>query len=281
MEAFAAYQDQHPNWNAVIRNDINTPVKISDFVSDVEWKRTDLYNHIFRPIEADYQLGCITHGQAPSLGLALNRPLRDFSEEERTILQLLMPHLPQAFAANRLISDFSDAADIGAEGYLVVEETGRIRFSTTKAIAWLQEYFSRGQGTSLPSQVWDWLRKRREQALDSQCSIAPLQDFSIWRGPNKLTVQSVSPADASEHRLVLKETTEEVNATPLQSLGLTKREAEVLLWVSKGKRNAEIGIILGTTPKTITKHLERIFQKLDVETRTAAANVALERLRAA
>jgi DNA-binding CsgD family transcriptional regulator len=64
----------------------------------------------------------------------------------------------------------------------------------------------------------------------------------------------------------------------LRELGLTAREAEVLYWVSEGKRNIEIGIILGARPRTITKHLERIFEKLGVETRSAAAARALEHL---
>jgi DNA-binding CsgD family transcriptional regulator len=50
----------------------------------------------------------------------------------------------------------------------------------------------------------------------------------------------------------------------------------VLLWVSQGKTNPEIATILGAKPKTITKHLERVFLKLGVETRTSAANVARE-----
>jgi DNA-binding CsgD family transcriptional regulator len=279
MDAFAAYLDQHPNWNAVITNRIKSPVKISDFVSNDEWRQTDLYNHIFRPIRQDYQLGFLTFDQAPQLGLAVNRSSRDFSEDERSILEFLMPHLLQAFAASRLFSEFTDAAEAGAEGYLVVEEHGTVRFATRKATAWLEEYFGRGRGILLPDQLRDWLKQRRQQALDPEYLNAPAQDYSIQRGPNRLLVQSLSPADAYEQRLILKEIKEECDAAPLQSLGLTKREAEVLLWVSKGKRNAEIAIILGTTPKTITKHLERVFQKLDVETRTAAANVALERLR--
>ena len=71
----------------------------------------------------------------------------------------------------------------------------------------------------------------------------------------------------------------EIDAQPLQVLGLTKREAEVLLWVSEGKRNTEIAQILGTRSRTISKHLEKIFVKLGVETRTAAANMAFELLR--
>jgi len=41
--------------------------------------------------------------------------------------------------------------------------------------------------------------------------------------------------------------------------------------VAQGKTNRDIGDILGTRPKTITKHLEHVFEKLGVETRTAAA----------
>lgn len=57
----------------------------------------------------------------------------------------------------------------------------------------------------------------------------------------------------------------------LQQLGLTRREAEVLHWVTEGKTNPEVGAILHVRPCTVGKLLERIFQKLGVHTRTAAA----------
>ena len=60
----------------------------------------------------------------------------------------------------------------------------------------------------------------------------------------------------------------------LGSLGLTKREAEVLVWVARGKGNYEIGVILGAKPRTICKHVEHILSKLNVENRTAAAATA-------
>ena len=60
---------------------------------------------------------------------------------------------------------------------------------------------------------------------------------------------------------------------------LTPREAEVLLWISQGKSNHDIGIILGAKTGTICKHVEHIFSKLNVENRTSAAVVALETFR--
>jgi len=59
---------------------------------------------------------------------------------------------------------------------------------------------------------------------------------------------------------------------------LTGREAEVLYWVTKGKTNKDIGDILGTSPRTVPQPLEHVVEKLGVETRTAAANLALGRM---
>jgi DNA-binding CsgD family transcriptional regulator len=54
-------------------------------------------------------------------------------------------------------------------------------------------------------------------------------------------------------------------------LGLTAREAEVLGWVARGSTNAQIAAALFISPQTVRKHLEHIFEKLGVRTRTAAA----------
>lgn len=70
----------------------------------------------------------------------------------------------------------------------------------------------------------------------------------------------------------------EATSESLESLGLTPREAEILLWVSRGKTNPEIATILGIGLTTVKKHLESTFAKLGVENRTAAAALALEKL---
>jgi DNA-binding CsgD family transcriptional regulator len=66
-----------------------------------------------------------------------------------------------------------------------------------------------------------------------------------------------------------------VGSAQLAPLGLTQREAEVLYWISQGKSNGDIGVILGASTRTICKHVEHIFSKLSVENRTAAAAIAL------
>jgi DNA-binding NarL/FixJ family response regulator len=66
------------------------------------------------------------------------------------------------------------------------------------------------------------------------------------------------------------------SAKPLEKLGLTPREAEVLLWIAQGKTNAEIGLILESATATVKKHVERVLEKLEAENRQAAALQAIE-----
>jgi DNA-binding NarL/FixJ family response regulator len=68
------------------------------------------------------------------------------------------------------------------------------------------------------------------------------------------------------------------DAQPLETLGLSPKQAETLLWVAQGKSNAEVAAILKVTEGTVKKHLEHIFAKLGVEKRGAASLLAIEHL---
>jgi DNA-binding NarL/FixJ family response regulator len=70
------------------------------------------------------------------------------------------------------------------------------------------------------------------------------------------------------------------DSKPLEKLGLTPREAEVLLWIAQGKTSADIGVILGASVKTVKVHLSHIYEKLGVENRHSATLRALEILSA-
>jgi DNA-binding NarL/FixJ family response regulator len=66
------------------------------------------------------------------------------------------------------------------------------------------------------------------------------------------------------------------SAKPLEALGLTPRESEVLLWIAQGKSNGDIGTILGCAENTVKVHIARIFEKLGFENRNSATVRALE-----
>ena len=76
--------------------------------------------------------------------------------------------------------------------------------------------------------------------------------------------------------LLLKEEAPDPSLMLVSALAMTEREAEVLYWVAQGKTSPEIAIILGAALKTVKKHLQRVYEKLGVETRTAAALRATE-----
>ena len=89
-------------------------------------------------------------------------------------------------------------------------------------------------------------------------------------------IRLLSEQQDAQHLLLLEEQRQRVSPTSLMTLGLTRRQAEILFWVIQGKTNPEIATILGVSTLTVRTHLERVFAKLKVETRTAAVRQALE-----
>ncbi|MFD1626826.1 response regulator transcription factor [Azospirillum griseum] len=100
-------------------------------------------------------------------------------------------------------------------------------------------------------------------------------------GVRTLDFAYLSPASPDEFLFRLSEPTAGRQEAILRdALGLTAREAEVLLWIANGKANRDIGEILGISPRTVNKHLEQVFSKLGVENRASAAALAIRALAA-
>jgi DNA-binding NarL/FixJ family response regulator len=104
--------------------------------------------------------------------------------------------------------------------------------------------------------------------------------LTLLRGSRRLIFSAAEFSENEQWMIVLREESDAAQIEKLMaSFKLTQRESEVLNWVIKGKTNRDIGDILGTSPRTVNKHLEHVFVKLGVETRTSAAAVALGKLR--
>lgn len=101
----------------------------------------------------------------------------------------------------------------------------------------------------------------------------------ITAGSKPLEMVYISQTDSDEYLLQLVDLERPSEVEILRgNLPITEREAEVLLWIARGKTNREIGTILTMSPRTVNKHLEQIFRKLGVENRTTAAVIALKYL---
>jgi DNA-binding CsgD family transcriptional regulator len=86
----------------------------------------------------------------------------------------------------------------------------------------------------------------------------------------------VAHRDPDRRLLLREERPTKVKLESFKPCSLSSREAQVLEWVSQGKTNKEIGVILEVSPRTVQKHLEHIYQKMGVESRTGAAAKAFE-----
>lgn len=171
---------------------------------------------------------------------------------------------------------------LDAFGYasLTVRSTdGRVLWQTPLARELLRRHLGiDGLRAVLPDDITAWIQ-RQQPTLALQLE-PPRWTFDSGLGPVVLRLHPPSPeAEEGELLLVMREESDlAARETLRQGFGITAKEAEVLYWLAQGKINRDIAEIVGSSPATVKKHLERIFAKLGVETRTAAAAMAMARL---
>jgi DNA-binding response OmpR family regulator/DNA-binding CsgD family transcriptional regulator len=183
------------------------------------------------------------------------------------LLARIRVHLGNA----RLAYETRAALDASGRFLLATDRAGRVLWCTPKA---RQLLAATSLGATLPASVIEQLLRMRrgEHQAPARC----LVDI----GGRRLECSFLSPLGPDELLFRLAETanTDSDQAILQRALGLTSREAEVLLWISRGKPNRDIGEILNISPRTVNKHLEQIFVKLGVENRAAAAAAAVRAL---
>ena len=156
---------------------------------------------------------------------------------------------------------------------------GRVLWQTPLARELLRRHLGiEGLRAILPDDITAWIQ-RQQPTLALQLE-PPRWTFDHGQGPVVLRLHPPSPeADEGELLLVMREESDlAARETLRQGFGITAKEAEVLYWLAQGKINRDIADIVGSSPATVKKHLERIYAKLGVETRTAAAAMAMARL---
>jgi DNA-binding response OmpR family regulator/DNA-binding CsgD family transcriptional regulator len=156
---------------------------------------------------------------------------------------------------------------------------GRLMWQTSLARELLMRYYGTDAPTT-PIPVLTWLRRHVAKGLSG---VEPPR-LSVELGPKRLSFrlhQQIGDSEGGGDWLIIMQEVSDESVIEAMGLSfkLTPKEAEVLYWVVKGKINRDIGDIVGSSPMTVKKHLEHVFAKLGVETRTAAAAMALRRIR--
>ncbi len=181
------------------------------------------------------------------------------------VLARLATHVRNA-QATRLARE---AVDVAGLGVVVLDGQGRVAWRSPQAWRWLEAAFA--SDLSPADAAAAWLVRAQEGGS---------QTLALADG-RQMLARHLGASGLAESMLLLSHAAPEAAAPlHLQQVALTPRETEVLSWISKGKTNRDIADILGMSPRTVNKHLEHIFEKLGVETRTAAAAIAGQLLQA-
>src|SRR5580658_2349229 len=178
--------------------------------------------------------------------------------------------------ANARVAHGSRAALDAAGRFLVATDgNGQLLWCTPKAKQLLAELFpaTGDSGPNLPPNVVRQLTGLRQPGGPTGARTI----IEIAGRKLELTFLSSTGPDELLFRLTEHSTLPDEQLLQ-QILGLTTRESQVLLWISRGKSNREIGEILTISPRTVNKHLEQVFVKLGVENRAAAAARAVRSL---
>lgn len=252
---------------------------ISDFLTRRQFHDTALYQEFFRRIRIEDHLVVFLDLPPPlHLGVSLNRSRRDFTARDRLLLTLLRPHLNQAYHTAAAITRMQhegavlrQAVEDGGRGMVGLTRDGRVEWMTPQARQWVGVYFGRTllESEPLPDPLQRWVRHEEAQLNHVDDAPLPRTPLVVERDGARLVVRHL--CDGEVCTLLLQEQPTARDASLPALPGLTAREHEVLSWVAHGKTNVEIGLILSLSDRTVDKHLERIFEKLGVESRTAAA----------
>ncbi len=236
----------------------SSAVKLSDFLSRRELRRTQLYDLVLKPGGLEHSLGVRLPIAPPETArFSLDRSGRDFSVRDCAVLDTLNPHLVQlhrASEARRRLREALALHESTRAAVVLLEADLRIAYASAAATELLGRYLGE-YGVGLPDPVASWLRERRRAAASE-----PLR---IDAGDRALVVELVDGA------LLLEEERHLPRLTP--------REREILDLVADGKTNAEIAESLWVSRGTVRKHLDNVYAKLGVHTRTAAAAYVRER----
>jgi DNA-binding NarL/FixJ family response regulator len=184
-------------------------------------------------------------------------------------LKALIARIRAHLVNSRIAVGARQALDSLGQNSLAVDATGNILWSTPNTHSLLASYGADQQwiSTTLPIYIAPWLEAGAIEPLLIEDLSEPLLVKTMDKELAEERLLVIEPANKPKEEDLLRE-----------KFKLTPRESEVLVWISRGKTNQEIAMILDFSPRTVNKHLEQIFRKLGVENRTTAAAVSLKYL---
>jgi DNA-binding CsgD family transcriptional regulator len=282
-EALARPAGDHPLITHIASTGDGSPHRISDFWTQEQFHRTELYHQVYRPLGIEYQMALGFPVPRPTvLGLAINRDDRDFSDRDVLAMDTVRPHLVQRWRAVRdrlRLQALLDAADHGLSGMgagaLVLSDPPEEL--TRGVLVTLYRFFGRPLRTSpFPARVEHWLDSQRAHLADD--ALVLQRPLSAQLDGRRAVLRYLPPRGRHPGAVLVSEHAMAGDPAGLGELGLTPREAEIAALVATGATNAELSRRLHIAPGTVKKHLDNVYGKLGVHGRGPLTAFMIETL---
>lgn len=222
-----------------------------DVMALEDYHRTAIYREFSSPSGIEHALGVVHLDPVTDLGEMLflfrAEPAAFFSNAERDLLQLLLPHLVTAWRQRQALHTHESRSPAAflARHHAVIDDEGLLQAADAQFSAMLRQAMPGWTGPRLPDKVVDMLKHRQDHV-----SLNGL-DFLLTRGPAR-HVLAVSRRE--EH-------------------SLTRAETRVARLFADGRSNSQIAALLGVSPATIRNQLASIYRKLDIHSKAELARL--------
>jgi DNA-binding CsgD family transcriptional regulator len=270
--------------------EIETP---DNSISGIYWQFFDrIYSdrdmyHVFGDESDPQTIHAVYLFQSDGISICIKRDRLSDLERDRQVLNLIHPHLVSAYG-NAMVSNDNQQQIrqrdrvLAQMGIAILSEKGEVKLITERATQLLNYYCEFepaaldliGEGR-LPNSIVTWLENSLYLDLggEDRDAEAPL---AIERDGKRIDISLLFDPETSEYLLWFEESKDLIlSIESLQQLGLSRRETEVLFWLAHNKKNEEIALELDCKPNTVKKHIENLYLKLDVKSRTEAVILAL------
>ncbi len=279
MEIFAAHMYENPLVGAYVIERRPEVLTATDLIRREEYEKTTVYNEFYKQVGVESQLVApLPISDELFMSCSVNTGRSNFPERDRLLLTLFAPHLVNAIRSAFAYQRLDAALEIEARGIVAVDSKGKPVFVSEFARRLFDKYLpgEKRKANSLPETVASWIKQTNLIAKANKFTL-PVEPLKITNQKGELIVRLTYNEPSREIILLLEE---KRFATPklFEQLNMTKREAEMLFWITQGKSDEVIARLCGISPRTVHKHVENIYTKLGVETRTAAMLRALENI---
>jgi len=247
--------------------------RISDIWSTEVFHASQLYRDLYSPMGVEYQMAATLPAAAPLVfGVVVNRADRDFSDRERDILNVLRPHLAQAWRNVRdqeRLRGMADAANdaVTGRGWNVIVLWDHPDELVPGGLVTLYRFFGRpSRASPLPPRVDRWVTSQQAHLVDPT-KLALTRPLSAQLDGQRITLRYLPAQGAHPGAIIIDEERRPERRRDYGSLGLSPREAEITELVVLGASNAAIAAQLNVALGTVKKHLDNIYGKLGVRGR--------------